>query len=293
MIRRAGAIAVAILLLLAAVPVGVWLRHWTSARAEPCRLTVFMLHGVTGDGGTPERYVMRRSVLAAQLDELVRLGATTRPVDSLVEAARQTGPEQCGFRPREFLLTFDMDGRSEQVENALPELVARSLTATFFVPTAIIDRPRAVSSLGIQALARAGMSIGSHSERHRDFRFMNGDSLIASLARTRNILEQLAGQPVRTVAAPGGRYDDRTVGLAARAGLPTLFTSDPCYVTPASAARGTWCRIEIRGDGGMSLADAMESPARVALQATAWTLKRAVERLIGPARWARLRHADL
>lgn len=271
----------------AAVPVGLFVRNLSSFRSQSCRVAVFMFHDLAPDSEAGTRYRTREADFAAQLDELAALGATTRPVDELLAVMDSPAGAACPFDRLEYLITFDLDGLSEHRSRVLPHLEARGLPALFFVPTGFLDHGRVVRSEDVTAMAQAGITFGSHTEGHEDLRLAPERELDRSLPRSRDTLQRLTGQPIATIAAPGGRYDERTIPMIRRAGFEAFFTSDPCYLTPGPTDRPL-CRIEIRGDG-FTMPQALTTHRRVAWQATEWWIKRRIEQIVGPRRWQRLR----
>ncbi|MGE3525681.1 MAG: polysaccharide deacetylase family protein [Gemmatimonadales bacterium] len=283
--RRTG-LAVVVLLLGCAAAYGLVLGyHWWRFAREDCRLTPLMFHAVMPDRRGPARYWMPALEFARQMQELKAAGGTTPSLDS-VERVLRTGRlgDACPFPPHSVLITVDLDGESHHAQLALPVLRRLGFTALFFVPTCEIDRGRAGTSAALRMMADSGMVIGSHTEHHLDMRYEQPDSMLASLERTRDLLRRITGRPVRTLSAPGGRYDDAVVARVPEAHFTTFFTSDPCYITPRSSPFRL-CRIEIRGDGGMTALDAVRSPFRVALQATDWSFKRFVEAIVPRGFW--------
>jgi peptidoglycan/xylan/chitin deacetylase (PgdA/CDA1 family) len=242
-----------------------------------------MYHAILPSGRARARYWIQESDFAQQMDSLKAAGAVTPPLDSVVAWLQRPGGE-CPFPAHSVIITFDLDGDSRHFALAVPALVRNGFQAIFFVPIMAIDDPPNVSSEEIRQLAGAGMTIGSHTEHHYDMRYEYPDSMVASLLRSRDTLKVLSGQPILTVSAPGGRYNETVVEGVARAKFTSFFTSDPCYLTQDTKP-SKLCRIEIRGDGGMTARDAMERPFGVAIQATDWAIKREVEALVGARLW--------
>jgi len=262
---------------------GTALHFWLRFRSEGCRVTPLMYHAIVSERRPNARYWMHEEEFARQMAELRTAGAVTPPLDSVV-AWLEHPRSACPFPPNSVLITFDLDGVSRHLELALPHLTENGFRALFFVPLLALDHPPGVSSGALRQSAAAGMIIGSHSEHHYDMRLEQPDSMVASLVRTRRYLGGITGRPVATVSAPGGRYNASVVTGVERAGFTSFFTSDPCYIIPDSRPE-TLCRIEIRGDGGMTALDAVRRPWGVAVQAADWAIKRKVESLIGPRFW--------
>jgi peptidoglycan/xylan/chitin deacetylase (PgdA/CDA1 family) len=122
-------------------------------------------------------------------------------------------------------LTFD-DGNRSDVDVALPALLERGLTATFFVVALRIGESGYLDQEAIRDLARAGMRIGSHGFAHRDWRALNDDALMDELTVSRRRLEVVAGDSVSRAACPFGSYDRRVLAMLRRTGYERVYTSD-------------------------------------------------------------------
>ena len=265
---------------------------WLNTPEAGCRVVVLMFHGV-GPEGKAGRYLMAEGEFGRQMGQLKQAGAVTRPLEQVIEALhRSAAAGACPFEPHEVIITFDMDGPSEQVRWALPHLLRNGFTAAFFVPSGFLDRPAAVSRAEVRTLANAGMTIGSHTQYHYDMRTERPDSMIASLLRSRDTLRVLTGQPITALSAPGGRYNGGVIAGVRKAGFEAFFTSDPCYLGPRSSPYRL-CRVAIRGDRGMTALDAATRPNWVALQAAGWWVKRGVEAVVGRAAWSQLHRLEV
>lgn len=262
-------------------------------QSENCRIAVLMYHEIVPDHGQATRYAMRVSNFASQLAALRRAGVTTITLAELASFVADDDAEECPFSGPRAMITFDLHGQSLHRALAVPTILEHDFDALFFVTTGPVGTGRHANDIpwtdDLKAIAQAGMEIGSHTETHPDMRREQRDSLVASLGRTRQFLHRLTGEIPVSVAAPGGRYNDHTIDAVRRSGFSVFFTSDPCYVTRGSSPLHV-CRIEIRGDNGMTALDAVTSPSKVARQATHWRLKRWLEASIGPNGFALLGH---
>ncbi len=278
----------AVLILLAPMPIA-----WARKAKNECRVAVLMFHSIIPDSMSPSRYAMRESDFVSQIEEAKARGTTFFDVDRLLEfigPADRTpwdGPAVCPYENGALLLTFDMDGASYHAETMVKHLERWDVPALFFVPTRFIDQGQAVGSEEIRRLADKGATFGSHTEWHRDMRTVEPHELLESLASSRASLQSLTDQDIRTVAAPGGRYDDEVIETVRQAGFRSFFNSDPCYLEAGSSPFRI-CRVEIRGDRGITAIEALNVPGRVAKQQTAFRLKRSIERLLGPTGWRML-----
>jgi peptidoglycan/xylan/chitin deacetylase (PgdA/CDA1 family) len=154
-------------------------------------------------------------------------------------------------------ITFD-DGYADNRAHALPLLAARAMTATFFVTAGFVerddevmthlsrawltprDRLRPLSWSDVRELRAAGMSIGSHTWSHRNLALLPAGEVEADLSRSRAVLEDRLGEPVRAVAYPWGKpgrhVTDETFAAARRAGFALGAISLPRAVREADDA---------------------------------------------------------
>jgi peptidoglycan/xylan/chitin deacetylase (PgdA/CDA1 family) len=132
-------------------------------------------------------------------------------------------------------VTFD-DGNDSDVDVALPALLARRLTATFFVVVQRIGEAGYLGREDLRELIREGMQIGSHGMAHCDWRTLDATALNNEVTLSRRELQAVAGGArVWEAACPFGSYDRRVVGHLRRAGYQRVFTSDGGW-----AKRGAW-----------------------------------------------------
>jgi len=165
---------------------------------------------------------------ASHLDVLVAMGIRTLRLDG-VEGAVGTGPA--------VVITFD-DGYADNHEWALPALVARRQTATWFIPSATLgagadwldggDKGRPLMARHqLEELLAAGMEIGGHGRRHRALTGLSSDEVEREVRGCREDLEGLFGIPVASFAYPYGRYDAATRAAANDAGYRYACTTRP------------------------------------------------------------------
>ncbi|HEX3299873.1 MAG TPA: polysaccharide deacetylase family protein [Actinomycetota bacterium] len=134
-------------------------------------------------------------------------------------------------------LTFD-DGFSSVVQHALPVLARSDVPFTVFLIAKMydgsassvdwVDRPpghplRTLDPSEIRRLRSYGASFGSHSYVHADMTTLGYDAALADLVRSRDILEELLGEDVTSLAYPRGRHDDDVRRAAAAAGFTSAF----------------------------------------------------------------------
>jgi peptidoglycan/xylan/chitin deacetylase (PgdA/CDA1 family) len=123
-------------------------------------------------------------------------------------------------------LTFD-DGGASALEVG-EELRRRGWRAYFFVTTGLIGRSGFVSEDAIRELDRMGHVVGSHSVTHANrMSSLPADRIFEEWNDSVAVLSELLGREVCTGSIPGGSYGRNVAVLAARAGITTLFTSEP------------------------------------------------------------------
>jgi peptidoglycan/xylan/chitin deacetylase (PgdA/CDA1 family) len=123
-------------------------------------------------------------------------------------------------------LTFD-DGNRSDVEVALPALLERGLTGTFFVLAGRLDDAGYLSREDVRRLVEAGMTIGSHGMHHRDWRLLSAAALDDELGVARRQLQNVTDRPVDVASIPFGAYDRRVLArLRHERGFARIYTSD-------------------------------------------------------------------
>jgi peptidoglycan/xylan/chitin deacetylase (PgdA/CDA1 family) len=131
----------------------------------------------------------------------------------------------CAAGREDVAISFD-DGNSSDVEQALPALRERGLTATFFVVAGRLGAQHFLDEDGIRTLATAGMVIGCHGMRHRPWRGLDGRALHEELIDAKAILARAVGRPVTRAACPFGSYDRRVLRTLHAGGYEQVYTSD-------------------------------------------------------------------
>jgi peptidoglycan/xylan/chitin deacetylase (PgdA/CDA1 family) len=250
-----------------------------------------MYHDVAGGpatGGADGYFAVSRAGLARQLDLIVESGARGC---SLEEAVARPGTGRIA-------ITFD-DGTSGQLDQAVPELASRGMTATFFVATAWVGRPGCISWDGLREMKAAGLSIQSHTRSHPFLSELAPAEVLEELRASRLELDQRLGQQTVTLALPGGDMPrSQPQRLFREAGYRVVATSrwgvnrdagpgreDPVLVrrcTIRGEPEPDQFRRVLAGDRWLGLRRRARETALGALR-----------RSLGPSRYARLRRGLL
>jgi hypothetical protein len=142
-------------------------------------------------------------------------------------------------------MTFD-DGNISDAVIALPALLHRDITATFFICAGRIGLPGYLDASAMKDLASAGMAIGSHGWEHVDWRRVNDAVLDVEIDAARDKIADVIGRPIDKVAIPFGSYDRRVVRRLRRSDIKTVFTSDggraplTGWMLPRDVFRTSW-----------------------------------------------------
>lgn len=118
-------------------------------------------------------------------------------------------------------LTFD-DGPDPRHTPRILEILSRhDCKASFFVLGETAERwPRVV-----RQIVEEGHTLGSHSYRHRRGWSMSAATICSEVARSRQVLEQIVGQPPRWFRPPHGSLDRVMLAEARRLGMQTVLWS--------------------------------------------------------------------
>lgn len=130
-------------------------------------------------------------------------------------------------------ITFD-DGNESDLAIALPALLERDLTATFFVLAGRLGEAGSLDAAGVRELERQGMVIGSHGMQHRPWRRLSASQRHEEIVEARRVLEGVVRHAVEVAAVPLGRYDGATLLALRRHGYRRVYTSDRWTAGPRS-----------------------------------------------------------
>lgn len=181
------------------------------------------------------------------------------------------------------LLTFDDGGISAYTQIA-PLLEAHGWRGHFFITSARIGDPTFVNAEQIRELVSRGHIIGSHSHTHPSLiSGLSSEALFEEWHTSVQILSEIIDQPVTTASVPGGFFSTEVAQTAAKAGIKTLFNSEP--TTQVSVVAG--CRI--MGRYNIWRKTPAETAARLArgdmslrlMQSVSWNAKKIAKRLGG------------
>ena len=250
-----------------------------------------MYHEVAG--GEPGRsvadyYAVSRETFGRHLDAIASAGCRGCSVS---EAVFEGGSEA----PR-VAISFD-DGTLDHYENALPELVARRMSATFFVITTRVGQPGYATWDQLREMRKAGMEIGSHTRTHPFLSELDAAGLERELRGAREEIDAALGQETVALALPGGDAPRRALRpLVGSAGYRVVATSRWGVNRSATGGEVAWIRrATVRGAANpaefrriLAADPSLGARRRARESALAWLRRR-----LGPTRYARWRRSFL
>lgn len=197
---------------------------------------------------TKELLVAEPAAFEAQLDAMKAAGYTTIGPDAYLE--HLTTGKALPAKP--VMLSFD-DGKNNQPGTALPALLERGMTGTWYIMTVVIGNSGWTTKKQIREMADAGITIGCHTYDHNDVRKYAGKDFTTQFDDARKKLQDLSGQPVDSFAYPYGAWNPAALPHLAKAGFSTGFQLDekpldpkrPLLTLRRSLAVSTWTGDEV------------------------------------------------
>jgi peptidoglycan/xylan/chitin deacetylase (PgdA/CDA1 family) len=140
----------------------------------------------------------------------------------------------------------------------LPMTAVRNLMNSLesSVGNGFYDIPRTLDWPDIQAMRRAGITIGSHTRSHVSLPAETSEVIADELAGSRQALEAHLGEPIAHFAYPGGQFTTPVIDAVARAGYQFAYTAcqhgDPRHRALTIERLLLWEGSSVDGDGRFS-----------------------------------------
>jgi peptidoglycan/xylan/chitin deacetylase (PgdA/CDA1 family) len=122
-------------------------------------------------------------------------------------------------------ITFD-DGCETDLIAAAPVLRELGFHATFYLTAGFLGMPGYLSAEQVRDLEAQGFEIGCHSMTHAYLSDLPETKLKREIVDAKTRIEQIVGHATEHFSCPGGRYNQRTLAMARRAGFKTVATSE-------------------------------------------------------------------
>ena len=129
---------------------------------------------------------------------------------------------------KSIVITFD-DGFADNYTNAFPILKSLGLTATVFVVTDFVGKPKYMSWQQLRQMNTEGISIQSHTVSHRPLTVLKTNEIIYELDGSKKRIEDHLGAPVDFLSVPHGMIDEKVVGVARSTGYRAICTAEPAF----------------------------------------------------------------
>ena len=185
---------------------------------------ILLYHSVSA--GPPDwiaTYTVSPVTFRTHLDVVVASGRQPITVSQFADGLQ--GKAELPARP--VLITVD-DGFADFADNAMPALTERKLPSTLYVAHGALaggaqesvlppaDMLRAADLPGLEA---EGVEIGAHSHTHRQMDLLSENQLADELSRSRDLLAETLGHPIRSFAYPHGYWRSKVLRLVDRQAL--------------------------------------------------------------------------
>ena len=161
------------------------------------------------------RYVLTLASFRSQMEWLKRSAIAGLSVSAAL--AYPSGANVC--------ITFD-DGCETDWTAAAPVLREFGLHATFYVTAGRVGTAGYMSEEQVRELDAQGFEIGCHSMTHPYLCDLGEADLKRETVDAKNRIEQIVGHEIEHFSCPGGRYDERTLEMARRAGFKSAANSE-------------------------------------------------------------------
>ncbi|HXN36988.1 MAG TPA: polysaccharide deacetylase family protein [Solirubrobacteraceae bacterium] len=218
-----------------------WLAHAAGTLLGKRYPFVLCYHGVgpISAGGDPLRLFVSREIFSHHLDVIQGRGYGFFTVADLWQLMRSGADAQ-----RSASITFD-DGLVRTAHEGVSVLLERGIPCSMFVSTGLLGKPHPdldgamiMTPAEVVELSCAGVEIGAHSVDHVRLDELNYTDALDQLRRSRAVLEDLVGKPVRSMAYPYGRASEQTMRAAREAGYElACVCSGPGAWRPLSIPR--------------------------------------------------------
>ena len=186
-------------------------------REPHCDKFACLTYHLIGEGSG--QYILSEMHLRHQLDFLNTEGYIIDDFEGLEAKLRAEAP----LPNRYVVLTID-DGHESSMRVA-DMLQAHQFRATFFLSRdRCLGKPNFIRESHIRELRKRGFSLGTHGTTHRKLSFMHSKACAFELEESKQWLEDVLGEGVRYMSAPGGYINDRVLQLAYESGYILVGT---------------------------------------------------------------------
>lgn len=198
------------------------------AQYGPCRNVPILMYHHVGDNPTSGAWLyVGVNTFVSQMDYLVGKGYTTVTLPEVM-ASLQNGSV---LPAKPIVLTFD-DGYRDIYTNAYPVLKEKSLRATLFLPTQLLDGSNYLTWEQVKEMLGSGLiTAGDHTLSHSSLPILSEARLKDEIISAKNILETNLGVKVNVFAYPYGNSN----------GEAEKILQEGSFVAAVTTKRGLAC----------------------------------------------------
>jgi peptidoglycan/xylan/chitin deacetylase (PgdA/CDA1 family) len=223
------------------------------------------------------RYILPLETFRSQMEWLKHSGVRGLSVG---EALRfPTEPSVC--------ITFD-DGCETDWIAAAPVLREFGFHATFYLTAGFLGTPGYLSAEQVRALDAQGLEIGCHSMTHAYLSDLPEMGLKHEIADAKTKIEQILEHAIEHFSCPGGRYNQRALAMARRAGFKTVANSE-FHANDSSTSTFELGRVAMLRDLSIAQFSAICQDRGLWKKRLEHQARRGVQRLVGNRAYDRLR----
>jgi len=191
-------------------------------------IVVFAHHSIASDGW---RFSVKKEEFERQINHLLK---THIPIKASELPAYISGVK----RPEKNMFVLAFDDGYENIIEVKDFLKEKGITPVVFLiaDDGRADRKELAGNLPflkteeIRGLLEAGWEVGSHSMTHADFSKLSDSELIDEVSKSKKILENKLGVPIRYFAFPKGVHDARIREAVKKAQYNLGFSMDNGYI---------------------------------------------------------------
>ena len=183
-----------------------------------------MYHAITDDTSASLdvdfHYAVTRAKFREHLELVREMGFRASSVASILASQQNNSRNET---VRQIAFTFD-DGHESNAA-AADDLLAISGSADLFINSSMVGKKSYLDWHALSDLAKAGISIQSHSDTHRYLDELSEDEIKKELATSKSEIEDHVGVAVTLFAPPGGRMKKCVTGIAQELGYHGICSS--------------------------------------------------------------------
>jgi peptidoglycan/xylan/chitin deacetylase (PgdA/CDA1 family) len=228
------------------------------------------------------RYILPLEIFRSQMEWMKQSGFRGLSVGEALRYPAERYPVEPGV-----CITFD-DGCETDWIAAAPVLREFGFHATFYLTAGFLGTPGYLSAEQVRDLDAQGFEIGCHSMTHAYLSDLPETELKREIVDAKIRIEQILGHATEHLSCPGGRYNQRTLAMARRAGFKTVANSD-FHANDSATSTDQLGRVAMLRDLSIHQFSAICHGRGLWTKRLQHQTRRSVQRLLGNHAYDRLR----